>query len=226
MSDSSGASDAIQTKEQCKYCACFCEENVYWLIKELRQRHPESKLWAIVCTTPNGVCLDQEAANSGGPSNGGVALFMQSQGMHESGGMVVWDYHVFVRELGENRDLVYDLDSMLGFPTETAAYVFATFRPDISLSLDGGKWPKRYFKCIDGDCYLSRFSSDRSHMMRAEGGWLAAPPSWSPIRGEASNTDNDLKDILVTSAEMKEGTHVMGEIHDEQGFIAWARVGG
>ena len=41
------------------------------------------------------------------------------------------------------------------------------------------------FRVIPADDYVARFSSDRSHMRRADGSWIAPPPPWPPIdRGD------------------------------------------
>lgn len=37
------------------------------------------------------------------------------------------------------------------------------------------------FKAIDSKDYLNSFTSDRSHMIDAEGNWLSAPPKWASI---------------------------------------------
>lgn len=40
----------------------------------------------------------------------------------------------------------------------------------------------RKYRVISGEAFLGHFSSDRSHMRRADGSWLAEPPSYAPIK--------------------------------------------
>lgn len=40
----------------------------------------------------------------------------------------------------------------------------------------------RLFRVIPARTFLDSFASDRSHMMRADGSWVAAPPAYPAIR--------------------------------------------
>lgn len=83
---------------------------------------------------------------------------------------VVWDYHVVLLMDG----MVYDLDTRLDFPTPLERWLDATFPMEV---------PPVYrprFRIVDGDRFLARFESDRSHM-KSEDGWAAPPPPWPPI---------------------------------------------
>lgn len=42
----------------------------------------------------------------------------------------------------------------------------------------------RYFKVIEAETYIRKFSSDRRHMRTSSGTWLKAPPPYEPILNE------------------------------------------
>jgi hypothetical protein len=89
-----------------------------------------------------------------------------------------WDYHAIYLDLGHDAGpLVYDLDTLIGFPCGIEAYVNESFLP--RAAMDPDEMP--LFKLIPASEYLARFSSDRSHMRRRGGGWLKPPPPWPPI---------------------------------------------
>lgn len=43
-----------------------------------------------------------------------------------------------------------------------------------------------------GSEYVAEFSSDRSHMRAADGGWTKPPPEWPCIHGASASTANSL----------------------------------
>lgn len=95
---------------------------------------------------------------------------------------VLWDYHVIMlyRKSGWK---VYDLDTLLPTPTPIVEYLRATFGemavPDEFRPL---------FRVIDADEFVRVFSSDRSHMLNADGTWQVPPPPWPAIeRNDRSN---------------------------------------
>lgn len=49
---------------------------------------------------------------------------------------------------------------------------------------------------VEASCFLSSFASDRSHMLKADGTWMAAPPTYEPIRGDKASTPMNLPDYL------------------------------
>ena len=40
----------------------------------------------------------------------------------------------------------------------------------------------RQFRVVNAADFLAHFASDRSHMVTADAGWLAEPPSYPPIQ--------------------------------------------
>uniref|UniRef100_A0A1I7W7K2 Protein N-terminal glutamine amidohydrolase n=1 Tax=Heterorhabditis bacteriophora TaxID=37862 RepID=A0A1I7W7K2_HETBA len=75
---------------------------------------------------------------------------------------VVWDYHVVLLEKGEEGTKVWDLDSTLPFPCPFNQYWQSTFQPI-------------------GWNIAEEFKSDRSHMKKPDGSWIAPPPVWDLI---------------------------------------------
>jgi hypothetical protein len=86
------------------------------------------------------------------------------------GGLVLWDYHVVLLDGGK----VWDLDSTLGCPVDLDVWIQESFYP-----LVPGYGPR--FRVVDASTYRSRFASDRSHMLDAEGLPLKPPPPWPRI---------------------------------------------
>ena len=95
---------------------------------------------------------------------------------------VLWDYHVILLFRNENWQ-VYDLDTLLATPTPLGEYIQNTFTRD---PVAQPFLP--VFRVIEADEFVSVFSSDRSHMLTADGTWQAPPPPWPTIvRNNQSN---------------------------------------
>lgn len=88
---------------------------------------------------------------------------------------------------------VWDLDTELGFPVGLENYLRETFGAAGELEADIAP----SFRVIPAADYMSGFASDRSHMRRADGSWLAPPPPWPPIDGGASETFDQLMDVAA-----------------------------
>lgn len=136
-----------------RYCAYFCEENVWHL------------------------CADDGVTDRGAPipveerrvvfiSNARKRVLMRNQRL----GAVQWDYHVVLLARGR----VWDLDSALELPTPLDRWVKESFLP-----LVPGCAPR--FRVVDAPTYLERFASDRSHMIGPDGLPLQPLPPWPPI---------------------------------------------
>lgn len=135
------------------YQPFFCEENVWWLIKE---KGPADELFVAFI------------------SNDGRACEMWSQKPAPEGAAVVWDYHVVAVERGP-QPRVWDLDSRVPPPALAAAWLGASFRPGVPAPFA----PE--FRVVPSADFVRFFASDRRHMRDAEGGWQAPPPAWPPI---------------------------------------------
>lgn len=148
------------------YQAYYCEENVWRLLG--RPEYAGLASWAvIVSNVPRDVVLLRQVA--GRPLDG----------------LVHWDYHVFavVAEPIAGR-LALDFDSELPFPCPLPRYLEDTFPIDVQKAYE----PR--FRVLRGGDYVAGLVSDRSHMRKADGSWMAPPPRW-PAPGCDSGRPSD-----------------------------------
>jgi len=146
------------------YQARYCEENVWRLLA--RSDLEARRAWAVIVSSQSGhfVALRQRAGRPGD-------------------GLVCWDYHVFaVVDDADGTRLAIDLDSDLPFLCPLARYLAESF--------PAMREPRRLpiFRVIAAADYLAGLASDRSHMRKPDGSYVAPPPPW-PAPGEGkSNT--------------------------------------
>lgn len=139
-----------------RYCPFYCEENVWWACEDA----PAGSKVVFVSNAKRAVALCfQRAARDGiGP--------------------VVWDYHVILLVPdAEHGWVVVDLDTTLGERVPARDYVERTFLAFDQLPSE--LHPR--FRVLDLADYRRHFSSDRGHMRRDDGGWMAPPPAWDRI---------------------------------------------
>lgn len=141
-----------------RYTPYFCEENVWWLLAEMRDRGRTPG--------PLSVLLF---------SNANASIVVLQQRAAAPGAAMAWDYHVVLSAPADGGEVIYDFDTRLPFPCPQRRYLTATFPDQQRLP---ARWRSRVRK-IPGDAYLERFCSDRSHMQRR----LPAPafPSYPTI---------------------------------------------
>jgi len=147
-----------------RYAAQYCEENVWHLAAE-----PD-----LLGETRYAVFV----------SNRGRRCPMWAQRAGK-GGLIVWDYHAALLTTGASGALIYDLDTTLPHPCALDAWLAGSFRPELSLPPD--LRPK--FRVVEAGELRAGFRSDRSHMRRPNGRWLAPPPPWPAIMPEGSTFD-------------------------------------
>jgi hypothetical protein len=138
------------------YVPYYCEENIWRLLSQMSGQ----ETWAIL-------------AFGRGPS---FAMFHQKAG-RSGDGLALWDYHVFALTKVVSGAKILDFDTELGFTSEASFYLEESFA-----SIEGDEDYAPIFRVVDGSEYGRRFYSDRSHMRRTDGSWLAPPPPW-PIPG-------------------------------------------
>jgi len=170
-----GGGDALRERlraDASAYCACYCEENVARRLAALPAAAAERRrFFALVISN----------------ARRSVAVAHQRAAGAESGGVVVWDYHVVLLEnrADDNMWLVFDLDSTLPFPSVASEYLSAAF------PLAAREELRPAFRLAGAELFLARFSSTRRHMRGADGAWLAPPPSWPCFHGvDAEEGDN------------------------------------
>ena len=111
---------------------------------------------------------------------------------------VWWDYHVILL-CKEASWLVWDLDTILGCPISMEDYLRLTFG-------DSGTISKEYaplFRIVTPDKFVHIFSSNRSHMRKSNGQWIALPPPWPAIYQNGRNTLNEF--IVMASNKTRLG---------------------
>ena len=164
------------TRENCTYTSAYCEENVYKLCQSFADPH---NTYVIFITNPKKCCPVWTQQASEDPDH-----------------PVFWDYHVIMvykprcndkdscEELASSNEagakaepIVFDLDSTLPFPTPLSQYTFKAFRTDLNLLEEY----KQRLRVVPGEKFLHTFSSDRGHMKREDGTWLATPPAYPAI---------------------------------------------
>ena len=121
-------------------------------------------------------------------SNSGRSVAMRSQ--RASSGIVMWDYHVILMVDTE----VLDLDTTLGFPAPVSTYFDHSFPTDVPSEL------RPRFRVVAAQLFLDTFHSDRSHMIGADGLYLAAPPPWPAIRPELGSNLDEFVDMSRDSS--------------------------
>jgi hypothetical protein len=143
------------------YQAFYCEENVWRLLG--RAEFAEKSSWAVIVSN----------------ASRDVVLLRQVLG-RPADGLAHWDYHVFavLAEPIVGR-VALDLDSELPFPCPLGRYLEDTYPAGVQRAFA----PR--FRVIRGEDYLRDFSTDRSHMRRSDGSWIAPPPAW-PAPGSQS----------------------------------------
>jgi hypothetical protein len=173
------------------YQARYCEENVWRLLA--RPELERCRAWAVIVSNEVGhfFALRQSAGRPGD-------------------GLVCWDYHVFaVAEETDGQRWVLDFDSELEFPCPLTDYLVETFVPLRSQP------SAPLFRLMTATDYLTKLSSDRSHMRHPDGTYLASPPPWPAPSGDG-NTLMEWIDVTCSAP---------GLLLDLDSLSAFARSG-
>jgi protein N-terminal glutamine amidohydrolase len=173
------------------YTSCYCEENVFHLVRKLLAL--EGETCAAFISNALKACPVWEEQRSVPPSKAAV-----------------WDYHVvalFKTNAFVASWVVFDLDSRLPWPCPVTDYVSSAFRP-------GSVRPEyiQSFRILDGASFVSRFSSDRSHMRSADGSFLKPPPPCPLICGLDARSSNELPKFLDFSPTAAAATPARGAV--------------
>jgi hypothetical protein len=176
---------------ECAYQACYCEENVYHLVRtQLAGRN----VHVVFLSNPNRTFPIWHMKNA-----------------HEPGGVVVWDYHVIAVERREGGELlVWDLDCALGFGIPFEPWATQSLRPQTELR----EQYRHCFRVASADEFLSGFASDRSHMRNPDGGYQMPPPPKPCIVAASGETHT-----LPKWWDMVHREPGYGEVHDQRGFL-------
>ena len=152
-----------------RYCAYYCEENIWQLLAESELRPDDScEVWLISNAAKSVAMWGQRASSSA-----------QSA--------VVWDYHVVLaREDTERSWEVWDFDHRGPFVRPALDWLDASFPTQVREAF------VPHFRCIEATDYLREFRSDRRHMRSADDPdqWSAPPPSWPAIGVDGDHASN------------------------------------
>ena len=138
------------------YAPFYCEENVWRLLADPGLQGREA--WAVAVFSPGGPVPVRRQRLGQGPE-----------------GLVLWDYHVFCVLRDGDGARILDFDTTLGFSAEASSYLRTAFPAE-----EGGS---PLFRVMEGAEYRRRLASDRKHMLRADGSWIAPPPAWEHPAG-------------------------------------------
>ena len=144
-------------RSKAAYCSFYCEENVWQLAKAISECEGEFKGAVLFFL------------------NAGSFVAMKNQVAFENGSIGFWDYHVVL--LDSQNQLIYDLDSRLGCPVSAKLYFAETFPDQNELVPE----VRAMVRSIPIREYVSRFSSDRSHMVDSDGVAREPFPQWPAI---------------------------------------------
>jgi protein N-terminal glutamine amidohydrolase len=174
-----------------EYQPFYCEENVWRLLA--RPELKEAATWAVLVSNAERK----------------VILLRQLAGRPVDG-LVHWDYHAFavVAHPVMGR-LALDLDSDLPFPCSLSRYLGDTFPAEAQKAFA----PR--FRVMKGAEYVAGLVSDRSHMRRADGSYIAPPPPW-PAPGGGSGS------VLMSWLDM--GSRSPGALYDVSHMSAFAEA--
>ena len=147
-------------RDKSRYCAFFCEENIWQLSKEFSAAGRDDQKFVLffLCAEPTG-----------------SFFAIMNQRPLGSNSVGFWDYHVVLFDAKAR--LIYDFDTTLGCPVSADLYFAQTF--PIQDTLEAGV--RALVRAIPLKEYLERFSSDRSHMLDAAGKELEPFPDWLPV---------------------------------------------
>ncbi|PAA66389.1 hypothetical protein BOX15_Mlig008920g1, partial [Macrostomum lignano] len=177
----------VLSRDEFVHTACYCEENVYHLIRQLR-------------AVPSALFISNPAR---------LAPVWCQRASSRPDGLVFWDYHVVAIDGSQNPPLVYDLDSKLDFPCSLPLYFEHALRPNSlvdqllarPMSERPGRLHRRY-RLVSGQNLMRHFASDRRHMRhKSTGAWLAPPPAYPCIRGPWADSDHNLPRYLDMGAD-------------------------
>lgn len=130
-------------RENHRYTAYFCEENIWWLARDLES---------------GGV--DVSRMNVLFISNPAQSVVLFNQCMARQGDPLAWDYHVVLQARIDNANWILDFDTCLDFASPQSDYLANTFPLQEDLPPQYRAWAR----IVPAASFLRRFHSDRSHM--------------------------------------------------------------
>ncbi|KAI8848615.1 N-terminal glutamine amidase-domain-containing protein [Chytridium lagenaria] len=179
-------------REDCTWhTPSYCEENVYRLCQHLMK----------VEGADESTATTEEEGEREFETSKLFAVFISNQkkavpiwcqkASQRSDGLVLWDYHVILIKKEPVTSMVYDQDTFLDFPCTLDEYAKAAL-PPLALFLPPEERSEeddeedRLYRIVPASMFVREFASDRSHMKRKDGSWMAEPPVMQCIKTEES----------------------------------------
>jgi hypothetical protein len=169
-----------------RYTALFCEENIWWLARDMVARGvPPGNLQVLLFSNPT------------------QSILMLNQRAAPVGQAIAWDYHVVLKALMNDAQWVFDFDTRLAFPEGFADYLRQSFPEQSLLPVDY----RAVARLVPASAYLSRFSSDRSHMRGRVP--ASAFPDYPIIQAEGGASPITLADYRDMQKELGDGSRLL-----------------
>jgi hypothetical protein len=118
------------------YTSCYCEENIYLLVK--RRINMQSAIQLQDEKSQNDIIINNHHFSYYAVIISSICkatpIWGQKSNVMTLADPVLWDYHVIMVEKSPGGGaLVYDFDSTVPFPCSAIDYISAAFRPEIQL---------------------------------------------------------------------------------------------
>ncbi|KAG8441615.1 hypothetical protein GDO86_010704 [Hymenochirus boettgeri] len=169
----------------CPYTSCYCEENVWKLCEYIKDHSARP--------------LDQFSAVFISNENKMVPLWKQKSAKGNE--PVIWDYHVvLLHESTGEGNFIYDLDTVLPFPSPCGSYIQEALRSDSNIRCDY----RRKLRVVSAWEYLQNFASDRSHMKDSRSNWTKPPPPYPCL--QTAESSMNLHDFISMNPNVGWGT--------------------
>ncbi len=133
----------IYQREQYRYTARFCEENIWWLARSLQAEGIDISLMTVMF-----IC------------NPDKSVLLLAQRAARPGQALLWDYHVVLHLQDHDRALIFDFDTRLPFPAVARDWFALSFPLQSRLAIKYRAWIRQ----VPALHLLQHFFSDRSHM--------------------------------------------------------------
>jgi hypothetical protein len=220
--NSAGATARKCSSEKKLRSSCYCEENV----------------WRLAYRRLKGSLTESDKSNSGKENEEYYAVFISNEGrccpmlnqLASDHPMkpCFWDYHVILiqssKMVKRGRSVVHadvlDMDSYLPYPCALKDYLDGTFKINYS-DEDEQKCYAPMFRVVRAENYLRHFYSDRMHMRKEDGSWMAEPPAYDCIttsnmkknkRGYLSNLDDYIA-VSNDKSSKEKCTSLLGDVY-------------
>lgn len=186
--------NALCKKEDLIYTSCYCEENVWKLLHKIPAEYKKDSYAVFISNDSKTVPIWYQS---------------KSDSISEP---VVWDYHVIAIHKSSMESFVYDMDTILEFPTSFKKY----YEKALPILKNISKKYHRFYRVVAAKYYLENFASDRSHMIdKQTGKYQAEPPKYDCIKCENSN--NNLHEFTTMNESVRHGI-LMNESQFEKFF--------